>query len=82
MPKIKKGDIVIPRNPSVNKEFLEKCGWRSKKMAAMINVPYISMWDFIGRKCKIIIVGGDGTAEIENSGGIRCWWTQRHLRRI
>ena len=79
MPKIKKGDIVIPRNAFNSKEFLEKCGWLSKKMASSIGIPYISPMDFIGKKCKVDIVTSDGTARIVNMNGVGCWWTKQYL---
>lgn len=82
MNKIKKGDIVIPRNAFNSKEFSKKCGWISKKMASSIRAPYIFPMDFIGKKCKVDIVTNDGTARIVNMNGVGCWWTQRHLRHI
>lgn len=72
MSKLKKGDIIIPRDPSKSKEFLKKCGIPPDPLQGTLQ-------DFIGKRCVVDYSAPDGTARIVNKEGLSIWWTKRHL---
>ena len=67
----KEGDFVIPDNPGKDRVFLKKCEVNHK----------IPKENFIGKKCRVIIISKEKIARILNEEGESCWWTIRHLRK-